>query len=513
MVKNQRRAVMQAFYFFFVAFFGVVFLNITFISPVYKYHSGVLLPLMVLFLAGALLALRQFSRKEAFFARHDRAIVGVLSFLLFALRIVLGMILEFTPANDMDLNAAYLGAELWQREGSFAVNEGLKSYYLQYPNTLGLLEFFCGVEALRGVLGVTNKFLFYTGINSAMIGMAMLFIWALVRRAASKRAALMAFMLFALLPPQLFAGGTFYSDTMSMPFLAGTLYFAYRAYEEQGSLLKKAGFAAMAGWMAGIGSPIKMTVIIALVAAVIVWWLSAKPRRALLMTACAVGVTALCLYASQALIYPAHLSPEEAARENRPLTNWVLMGIPSEYSDGTYTDWQNTFIQETPPEQREAEIEKRIKQRLEDLVKNHQVLSALSRKNDMTFGDGTFTLSQYYKAGTVNYNLLTHVVEEHGDYFPMYRHVCMAVYASILGLCVVGAFGMMRKKTAQTGLDMCYVALFGALLFLMCWEAKGRYFFNFVPVLCAGAGIGMAMLQEGAGALRAYKRGRVHEKS
>ena len=56
-------------------------------------------------------------------------------------------------------------------------------------------------------------------------------------------------------------------------------------------------------------------------------------------------------------------------------------------------------------------------------------------------------------------------------------------------LAAFGSLRAIRARDLRTALPC--IALFGMMLFLMLWEARGRYIFGFVPVMlllaCGGA--------------------------
>ena len=52
-----------------------------------------------------------------------------------------------------------------------------------------------------------------------------------------------------------------------------------------------------------------------------------------------------------------------------------------------------------------------------------------------------------------------------------------------------------RKR--KTDAALLYIALFGVMLFLMLWEARGRYLFGFVAVLLLLAAHGALRTEEG----------------
>ena len=491
MKRRLSGAFAYALYALFALAYGYTFFNVCLASPHYRYHIAVLLPLAFALAGGLAVALRALRGRMAFFVSHDTAVAWGVTLVCFLLRAALSIPLEFTP--DGDLECAFQGARAWLVNGSFAVVDMYKAYFMRYPNTWGLLAFLFGVLRAGDFFGVSEagQFFFFAAVNSALVGASGLLLWALVRRRATKKAALLALLLFTTLPPVMLCGPVFYSDTTSMPFLIGTLFLSDRARSAK-SPGRRAFWAAAMGLCAAVGGLIKATVFIAWIAALIDWLLHERPRRFLAVMAVSGFCAALVTAGFSSWIFSRHLDRAQTARERLPLSYWLYMGIPSDAADGEYTDWLYEYTVQLPPEQRDGEMRERIGKSIQNAAGQGLLPAYFSRKNDTVFGDGTFTLSPFLSLHPRRHTFLSQIVFEQGRYYPIYRHICMALYACVMLWALVYAVRQLGRRMSGPRLDACVVTLAGAFVFLMCWEAKGRYFFHFVPVLCALAGCGAA---------------------
>ena len=70
-----------------------------------------------------------------------------------------------------------------------------------------------------------------------------------------------------------------------------------------------------------------------------------------------------------------------------------------------------------------------------------------------------------------------------GEHRDVYKHICtgvlIALYVMIIASCVLDVTG---KRTARD-LFAPRLALFGLMLFLLFWEARWRYFSNYMPMI------------------------------
>ena len=167
----------------------------------------------------------------------------------------------------------------------------------------------------------------------------------------------------------------------------------------------------------------------------------------------------------------------------------VMMGLKG---DGMYNpgDYEFTRSFDDKEEQKAAlldEIGIRIKDR-----GFHGMVSLFTTKSEICFGDGTYGLSDCL-GGIRDHDSKLHAwILSEGRHYSVYKHVCTGVLLALYVLVIVSGL----QEVLCTGSDSFQylaprLAVFGLLLFLMCWEARWRYFSSFIPMIFVSALLGM----------------------
>ena len=153
------------------------------------------------------------------------------------------------------------------------------------------------------------------------------------------------------------------------------------------------------------------------------------------------------------------------------------------FDNGMYDPDEYAFTKsfEDPAERRSA-----VKGRLFERLKSYDIgdyAELFMRKLDIDFGDGTYGLSDCLGCPHGEDNALQSFLVKDGAYHAVYKHTCtgvlIALYIPLIVSCVLDVTG---KRTARD-LFAPRLALFGLMLFLLFWEARWRYFSNFVPII------------------------------
>ena len=252
----------------------------------------------------------------------------------------------------------------------------------------------------------------------------------------------------------------------------------------------------MLAWMAGfallsfIGAQMRFTVIIASIACLIAMLFSRKWMRSVL-TAC---VLAAAMLAGGALVdaeNAKHLDPEDMARRAHPILHYIAMGLPihedmgyGQYGDGGWYIFSSSFDTQA---ERNAALLTEIIDRVYYLRYPNRLLNMMSRKNLSTFGDGTFLLNEMIQADEHEPdNWVKQIIFYTGDAYPVYYHVCTAMFVAQMLIACVACVQAIRKRDVRGA--AVFIALVGAFILLCIWETRARYFFQFeMLLLCAAA--------------------------
>ncbi len=466
---------------------GISFANLLIFPYARQYHGFAFFPEMLAFaVALGLLIWAGHAFEHMENVRVEKAARILRPAFLAALLIVhllMGYWMEYTPSGDNLM--LYNGAQMLAQDGSFERNPDFGLYLARFSNQWGFLLILTGIFKLFFALGIPHPFFLLAAIQAGLYVLGMRSALRIAKRLYGERGeCLMILMLAACLPLWL-AAAVLYTDTFSLPFILMALDFAMRAQEEEkGS--RQFGYAAICGALVLLGSQIKMTTLIVLIAACIIWVLTMKPGRA-----CAsVLVCAAMMAAGTGIVHHVMLedvlNPAEYEQQHTPAIHWVMMSIPT--SDNPYGsvtgDYGITWgMMESGASHDEvmASIYSRMRDRIYTLRYPNRFLQAALRKNANYIGDGTFGMTEMLDDGPVRENAVSSIVLEGRKYYPLYQAVSSGIFMAQLLLSAFGCWTAMKKHDFRTVLPA--VSAFGVMLFLMFWEARSRYIFGFVPVI------------------------------
>ena len=446
--------------------------------------GGLLLALGAFALVGA--GLRR--ADEARLARIRRVAVPAFWTALFVLQLLLAYWMEYTPAGDNFM--LYNGSQTYAADGNFEKYPDFGLYLARYKNQWGFFLMLTGFYRLLFALGVGQTFMPLALVQAALYTAGLCGGFRAARRLGGVRAELT--LLAMLLPclPLYLAAGVLYTDTFSLPFVLLALDAALAAANAQtgrGRIGRALGCAALCV----LGGQIKMTVMIVLIAACIVWLIRMPLRQG---AACALA-SALLVAGGQALVSRAMLSgpvdPDVHAQQYTPPIHWIMMSIPTGDNPygGATGDYGITWGMMDAGATREQVMDSiltRMKDRIYTLRYPDRLITAALAKNANALGDGAFGMTEMLDDGPVRRNLVSEFVLEDGRYFKKTRSACTGVWMAVVALALAGCLRDIRRRDTRAA--MVYIAMFGMMLFLMIWEARGRYVFGFVPVMMLLAG-------------------------
>ena len=402
---------------------------------------------------------------------------------LFAVHLLMGYLLEYTPSGDNFM--LYNGSQMLAADGNFDNNPDFYLYLSRYSNQWGFMLMLTGFYKLLFALGVTQTFFPLALIQAVLYVFGMRAALRIAERLSGAKGRLMTLLAAACCLPLWLAAAVLYTDTFSLPFILMALDLAFRV-RDTADARAKCMLAARCGLAVLIGCQIKMTVLIALMAAAIVWLLTMRPGQAaaciLLSAALVGGGTALV----QRYMKYEVLDPAMVEQHHTPTLHWVMMSIPTGDNPygGATGDYGITWGMMEDGATREEimdSIYARMKDRIYTLRYPNRLIEAALRKNSAFIGDGTFGMTEMLDDGPVRENAVSSFVLEGRAHYGAYGALTTGIWLAQLTLALLACVRDIRRRDVSGA--MLYVAFFGATLFLMLWEARGRYLFGFVPVL------------------------------
>lgn len=412
--------------------------------------------------------------------RIARAARPAFILLLFALQLLLGHLMEYTPSGD---NAKlYNGAQLLAQRGSFIGIEDYELYMAWFSNQWGSLLLLTGFFKLLGLAGISARFFPLVILQAILYAFAVRSALRLARRLRGVRGELMMIAMLACCLPLYLSAAVLYTDTFSLPFIVLAIEKAHDVLEREGKAQLKA--ALCCGLYVLIGGQIKMTVFIVLIAAVIVWCLRLRLVRALLYGGLCLAMLAAGTMGVRSVMLGRVINPALYEQYNTPPIHWVMMSIPT--SDNPYgglsSDYAVTWglMDDQPREVVMDSIYTRIKDRVYTLRYPNRLITAALRKNSAFMGDGTFGMTEMLDDKPLRMNAVSSVVLEGQPHYTLYMALCTGISMAHLLMAAAGCLRDIKKHDLRAA--MLYIAMFGAMLFMMFWEARSRYIWGFVPV-------------------------------
>jgi len=270
--RNVRKELLKTGMGFFAFASGVTLVNgllLPFAGAYYGYPQALTLVSFAVFAAAFVLLGRWLGRQdEAKLARMAARAVPVYLIALFAVQVLLGYWMEYTPLGDNLM--LFDGPKMLALEGSFANKPDFGLYLARYSNQWGFFLMMTGAFRLLAAAGVEHFFFAFVVILALAHTAGFAALLRTAKRIRGARGQLMMLALLACCLPMYLAASVLYTDTFSMPFVILALEAALRAVKEE-SGKRQIAFALLCAVYALIGGQIKMTAAIVLIAAVLVW--------------------------------------------------------------------------------------------------------------------------------------------------------------------------------------------------------------------------------------------------
>ena len=409
-------------------------------------------------------------------------IAGICILAVMIANIAHGAAMRYEPS--FDLGAIYNGAIGWVEQGSFmAAKEHFgEDYFYYFPNNLGGMALLLLPFRITALLGIRDYYMVAVVFATLLEGVTLLLVLLIGRRLFGEARSLLVLVFMLLFPPVYFMGAAFYTDTLSMPFPVLAFYL-YLRFRDCRTGREKWLCAALIAVTVAIGMQVKFTVVITLIAIILYQLLNAEKTAEDLLQLCGMsGVVIACVtLAFNGIIYTGHLDHYRAKALNTPYLHWVMMGLKDE---GRYNpnDYEFTRSFENTDARNEA-LRKEIFNRIEANGVNG-MLDLWNIKAVIDFGDGTLAQSDFFDDNPQNDTALHDLVLYDGQRFQIYRYISSGVYFLFV---LLSAFGALRGIRAPSVKAILPIALWGLVLFLMLWEATGRYASNYAPMFALAA--------------------------
>lgn len=397
-----------------------------------------------------------------------------------AVQLVFGYELAVEPSGDRKI--IFQQASEIALSGNWNTSKEYNFYFLRYPNNVGLLLLEAAWFTILRCFGITNFLYANMVLNLLCIDSAIALCVFLAHRKFGKKAAVcfqllcMAFVPFYTFIPFV------YTDTLTLPIVAGILLLFQLVEENWEQQKKKKLYLALAaiGILTFAGFELKPTVAILTIAGILYMLFVKGGRTVFLKTGCLLLAFLLCTGCYQQAVKKMELVDQtDYDKENFPYSHWLMMGLQGfgNYSKG---DREYTSSFETKEEKQKANIAM-IKARLKNYgvlgLAGHQYIKGVS-----TWFNGKYDMDFHLQRNPLRQSWMQSIFFKEGKYYFFYSAYC-TMYQFFL-LAMVGISLVQGYKKCR--IDMAAVwklAVFGLFIFLSFWETKSRYVMHFTPVL------------------------------
>ena len=166
-----------------------------------------------------------------------------------------------------------------------------------------------------------------------------------------------------------------------------------------------------------------------------------------------------------------------------------MMGLKG---TGRYNSSDSSFVKSfDDTAERDAAIKEEIRNRIHNLGPNG-IIELLTTKGVVCFGDGTYGLSDFLDDKPKNDTVLHQFILYSGEHYNIYKHLCTGVLLALYLLLIASGVQEVFAVNSRTLRILApRVAIWGLLLFLISWEASGRYSSNYIPLIFISSLLGL----------------------
>lgn len=413
---------------------------------------------------------------------------------IFSLQLYCGYLLAVTTSWDTE--AVFRGAINLIEQGHLANHT---DYFHVFPHNLGVVSALQLLFTIFSAEKIQDFYLIATIYNALSITTGLGFVYLICREHQGVKTAFLALCLGTCCIPLYFYTPIFYSDTLSLPFVAIS-YYLYLQIQKSQTLKQKVLIAAIFALMCAAGTLIKFTVLIVAIAILIDLTLKAKLKKNLLV----ISIAAACIYILLSCFnyYRENYLLDKNLSEQKevPHTHWVMMGLSG---NGAYngSDYGYTHSFPTIETRTQATID-RIHDRLHEYGFDGY-MEFLHRKQQVNFGSGIYGVNEMIDDGPLRPNALHQVALDSGKYYEIFRHLAQGFHIFLFLLIALSALydAATRTHSALSKLTL-RLSITGIFIFLALWEANSRYILNFAPLFIACAALGFTELYRVASVIK-----------
>lgn len=344
-------------------------------------------------------------------------------------------------------------------------------YYKRYPNNIALLVVVKGVMEIARALGVEDLSVVGTTLGSFTLAVTAFLCFLTAKKLRGNNMALLVLIIFVTNPLFYLYSSYYYTDVLSMPFAVFAVYMFVNFWKSEQRVMDYLSLLG-AGGAIGIGYKIRATVIIVF-AAIMVWTFTRVRIIKTIKVVAVIVVGMLPAVLGFKALYTMNIV-EMDRNAQFPVTHWLMMGLNGEsYGKYNMKDFNSTNACKTYEEKvafNKEEIVRRVKEKGISGLYTHS-----KEKLAIVWSDGYGIPSTFKYVESYN-KVYDYTIGTRSIFTRYYAQICRG---SLFFLLCVHLVNLVRKREAE--ISMLEIALLGAYVFYLLWEANERYSVSFLP--------------------------------
>lgn len=474
------------FYFFFAISFSYLFVNCFFreLSVYQKFNSLTYFCFGVVIFAIWIFIYRLIDNKFDSFSKKRKSFAFILTFFLF------GSLLTFCAISlevpfGWDFNVVYEQARSYYLTGNRLLLSSYPDYFQLFPNNIFLFLLELIFFKIGGVFKIQNLAAINVFFNAISIFLAVLFLVLYCYRKFGCKKAYFSLLLSFFFTPLYLYVPIFYTDTLTVAFAPFILFLSTFIDEKKNKTIFLLFFAMSI--LLFVGMKIKMTVIFILVGFIFYYFI--KHKFKLLFSFCAIFlVSYLCLnsiYQSQ-VVNRQSFAFKVNDYGSIPITHWIMMGIEDKNADnssrnsyGGYNENDYKLTQSYTSASESVSMHfNEIKRRLK-LYGVVGYFDYLTKKAVNAWGDGSYFVQ--VALGMNHFNNNTSIQNFFiGNSNDIILYFEISVQMAFLFIICFSSWYCLKHRCTDTLIE--HVAIFLLFIFLLFWENRSRYLYNYIPL-------------------------------
>ncbi len=480
--KNLFQKLISIFFIFFSLIFSFIVIN-DFVNPNYlNFNSFNILVWTIVYFLIIYLIYRFIKNK----VKKHNLIQRILLLLIFVIQLIFAY---FFVADELTWDfgsVTHSAIEAITGKTPFIAN----GYLYAHPNNIGI------TLILKLWFSLFNTVHFYhykfLGIilNIIIIDLGIYFLYKILKSLFTNKMVTFFLLLTVTFTPLITYVPIFYTDTMSIAFGIGGIYYFLK--QEKSS--KYTLYNILCGILIGIGTCIKFTIIIVLISLLIFLFFKEGKidlknifkKLLLLILGFIIPYLSLQIYINNTF------KRTEMNKLSFPATHYIMMGLKGvggyDFEDQDYT---GKFDGIKAKEKANIKV---IKSRIENHINNNTLFKHFSDKIVYVWGDGTFFAPEKLSRGArKNYKFKKYIINN--DKNQVFKTFAQCQLIFMLIFIIIGSIFRNYLNETKRNLQLILnISIFGIFIFFLIWEARSRYIVNFIPILLLSSFLGIESL-------------------